>query len=91
MREYGIGRGLSYQGLYFILTGRFTDAGLDKALAEKLSPHSLRHSFVTLAIRGGATITQAQAAARYADPRTTMRYAHELNDLDDNVVDYVKF
>ncbi|KAB8146052.1 tyrosine-type recombinase/integrase [Chloroflexia bacterium SDU3-3] len=55
------------------------------------SPHALRHSFVTLAIRGGASVTQAQAAARHKDPRTTMRYAHDLQNLDDNAVDYVKF
>ncbi|KAB8141370.1 tyrosine-type recombinase/integrase [Chloroflexia bacterium SDU3-3] len=55
------------------------------------SPHSLRHSFVTLAIRGGASVAQAQAAARHKDPRTTMRYAHDLQNLDDNAVDDVKF
>ncbi|KAB8139731.1 tyrosine-type recombinase/integrase [Chloroflexia bacterium SDU3-3] len=91
VRTFGVQGALSYQGLYFILTERFTNAGLEQTLAQGLSPHSLRHSFVTLAIRGGASVTQAQAAARHKDPRTTMRYAHDLQNLDDNAVDYVKF
>jgi site-specific recombinase XerD len=78
---------LSYAGLKFILRSRFEAA----ELAEQLSPHSLRHSFITLAIRGGATLAQVQAAARHADPRTTMRYVHGMDDLDNNAVDYVNW
>ncbi|KAB8141086.1 tyrosine-type recombinase/integrase [Chloroflexia bacterium SDU3-3] len=73
------------------MTELFTSAGLEQTLAQGRSPHALRHSFVTLAIRGGASVTQAQAAARHKDPRTTMRYAHDLQNLDDNAVDDVKF
>ena len=78
---------LSYAGLKYILRGRFAAA----ELSERLSPHSLRHSFITLAIRGGATLAQVQAAARHADPRTTMRYVHGMDDLDNNAVDYVNW
>ncbi|GAC1555330.1 MAG: site-specific tyrosine recombinase XerD [Herpetosiphon sp.] len=76
---------LTYTGLKFILRERFRAAGLSAAL----SPHSLRHSFVTLALRGGATLPMVQAAARHASPQTTMRYAHDLDDLDNNAADYV--
>jgi len=31
-----------------------------------LSPHSLRHSFIALALRGGAGLRMVQAAARHA-------------------------
>lgn len=89
-RQYRAAGRLSYAGLYFILTTRFRNANLDPQLAEALAPHSTRHTFITLAIRGGASIAKAQAAARHADPRTTMRYAHDMDDLDDNAVDYVK-
>lgn len=57
----------------------------------KASPHSLRHSFVTLALKGGAALPKVQAAARHADPRTTMRYAHDQDELEDNAVDYVSW
>lgn len=86
-RVYTIGAGLTYVGLKSILRARFNAAALD----HRLSPHSLRHSFVTLALRGGASLPKVQAAARHASPQTTIRYAHGLDDLDDNAVDYVKW
>lgn len=57
----------------------------------RVTPHGLRHSFVTLALKGGAPLTKVQEAARHADPKTTMRYAHDQNSLDDNAVDYVNW
>lgn len=57
----------------------------------KLTPHGLRHSFITLALKGGASLSKVQAAARHTDPKTTMRYAHDQNNLDDNAVDYVNW
>ena len=84
---YRVYEPLSYPGLKFILRSRFAAA----ELSSHLSPHSLRHSFITLAIRGGATLAQVQAAARHADPRTTMRYVHGMDDLDNNAVDYVNW
>jgi integrase/recombinase XerD len=57
----------------------------------KVTPHGLRHSFVTLALKGGAPIAKVQAAARHSDPKTTMRYAHDQDELDDNAVDYVNW
>ena len=84
---YRVYEPLSYAGLKYILRSRFAAA----ELSNHLSPHSLRHSFITLAIRGGATLAQVQAAARHADPRTTMRYVHGMDDLDNNAVDYVNW
>ena len=78
---------LAYTGLKFLLQERFTEAGLSPLL----TPHGLRHSFVTLALRGGAALTRVQAAARHKSPQTTMRYAHEQDELDDNAVDYVRW
>lgn len=84
---YRVDGPLAYTGLKFILRERFKAAGL----SETLSPHSLRHSFVTLALRGGATLPMVQAAARHASPQTTIRYAHGLDDLDNNAADYVNW
>jgi site-specific recombinase XerD len=90
VRQYKVAGQLSYIGLYWLLNERFRQADLG-AKAADLSPHSLRHSFVTLALKGGASIAQTQAAARHADPATTMRYAHDMDSLDDNAVDYVTY
>ena len=56
----------------------------------ELTPHGLRATFITLAIEGGATLTQAQYAAGHSDPRTTERYQRRKLNLDDNAVDYIK-
>jgi integrase/recombinase XerD len=53
-------------------------AGIEK----KLSPHSLRHGFVTLSLEAGATLTDVQDAAGHADPRTTRRYDRARHRLD---------
>lgn len=45
----------------------------------RLTAHSLRHTCVTLALAGGATVQEAQAMARHTSVNVTMRYAHNLN------------
>ena len=56
----------------------FEAAGID---SDRITAHSLRHSAVTYALMGGASIQQAQSMARHSDPRTTMIYAHNLERL----------
>ena len=55
-------------------------AGL--ACADQLSPHSLRHAFVTLALDAGVSLRDVQDAAGHADPRTTRRYDRARHNLD---------
>jgi integrase/recombinase XerD len=55
-------------------------AGLD--CADQLSPHSLRHAFVTLALDAGVALRDVQDAAGHADPRTTRRYDRARHNLD---------
>ena len=55
----------------------------------RVSAHSLRHSFVTLAIEGGASILQAQTAARHRSIQTTLVYFHEHARLSDPVEDKI--
>jgi site-specific recombinase XerD len=59
-------------------------------IAKRITPHSLRHTAVTLALDGGATVRQVQAFARHSDPKTTMRYDRNRGDLDDNGTDYIR-
>jgi len=53
-------------------------AGIDK----NISPHSLRHSFITAALDAGVALRDVQEAASHADPRTTMRYDRARRSLD---------
>ena len=43
-------------------------------ITKHISPHSLRHSFITAALDAGVPLRDVQIAARHADPRTTTRY-----------------
>jgi site-specific recombinase XerD len=47
-----------------------------------ISPHSLRHSFITAALDAGVALRDVQEAASHADPRTTMRYDRARGSLD---------
>ena len=40
-------------------------------VSKHISPHSLRHSFITAALDAGVPLRDVQIAARHADPRTT--------------------
>jgi integrase/recombinase XerD len=62
---------------------------LGKETAEKISPHSLRHCFITLALEAGASLRRVQYAAGHSDPRTTERYDRARENLSDNAADYV--
>jgi integrase len=53
-------------------------AGIDK----RISPHSLRHSFITAALDAGVPLRDVQEAASHSDPRTTMRYDRGRGSLD---------
>ncbi|MCK5119820.1 MAG: tyrosine-type recombinase/integrase, partial [Candidatus Latescibacteria bacterium] len=59
-------------------------------IKKRVSPHSLRHTCITLCLDGGGSIRQAQYLARHGDPRTTMRYDRNRNNLDDHGTDYVQ-
>jgi integrase/recombinase XerD len=50
--------------------------------ADRISPHSLRHSFAVITTERGASLDQLQAAMGHADPRTTRRYQHSVNRLE---------
>jgi site-specific recombinase XerD len=47
----------------------------------QISPHSLRHTFATIALDVGATLHDLQDSMGHADPRTTRRYDRARNTL----------
>ena len=51
-------------------------------ITKRISPHSLRHSFITAALDAGVPLRDVQEAASHADPRTTMRYDRARQSLD---------
>jgi integrase/recombinase XerD len=51
-------------------------------ISKRISPHSLRHSFITAALDAGVPLRDVQEAASHADPRTTMRYDRARRSLD---------
>lgn len=47
----------------------------------KISPHSLRHAFATIALDAGTTLRDLQDSMGHVDPRTTRRYDRARNTL----------
>lgn len=54
------------------------------AVWDQISPHSLRHTGITLALDAGVSLRDVQDFARHRDPRTTRRYDHSRDNLDRN-------
>ncbi len=54
------------------------EAGISSS---RLTAHSLRHTAVTFALIGGATVQEAQALARHSSIETTLIYAHNLDRM----------
>jgi integrase len=64
------GRRLDRHGAGRIVRRVARQAGIAKAV----TPHTLRHAFITAALDAGVPLRDVQEAASHADPRTTMRY-----------------
>jgi integrase/recombinase XerD len=66
------GSPLTRQGLYKIVQGHARRAGLE----ERMSPHTLRHSFATHLLAGGCDLRSLQEMLGHADLATTQVYTH---------------
>jgi integrase/recombinase XerD len=66
------GAGLSRQGLYKIVQRHARSAGLE----QRMSPHTLRHTFATHLLAGGCDLRSLQEMLGHADIGTTQIYTH---------------
>ena len=70
------GRRLTRQGFWVILKGLSERAGL----GGKITPHTLRHTFATHLLRGGAPLRHVQELLGHASITTTQVYTHLTSD-----------
>ncbi len=66
------GGALTRQGLYKIVQGHARTAGLE----QRMSPHTLRHTFATHLLAGGCDLRSLQEMLGHADLATTQVYTH---------------
>ena len=66
------GQALTRQGLYKIVRRHAQSAGL----ADRMSPHTLRHTFATHLLSGGCDLRSVQEMLGHADVSTTQLYTH---------------
>ncbi|ODS33205.1 MAG: site-specific tyrosine recombinase [Candidatus Scalindua rubra] len=69
---------ITTRSVSWIVKEHLRGIGLDDS---RLTAHSLRHTSITLALQGGATIQEAQALGRHSDINTTLVYAHNINRI----------
>lgn len=85
-RNYG--ERLTSRSISRIVKNTLRAAGLDD---RRLTAHSLRHTAISIAIRNGASLEQAQAMARHGSPATTMIYYHNLERVTKGAEKYIDF
>ena len=70
------GERLTRQGFWLILKGHAKRAGING----KITPHTLRHSFATHLLQGGAPLRHVQELLGHASITTTQVYTHLTSD-----------
>lgn len=82
------GKALTTRSISRIIKTALRHIGLDD---KRLTAHSLRHTAITLSIKGGASLQQAQAMARHSDPKTTLIYFHNIDRVKEGAEKCITF
>lgn len=78
-----LGRPLSRQMVFMVIRDQARAAGIER----RISPHTLRHSFATHLLEGGASLAAIRDMLGHADIATTEIYTHvELSGLRDEIL-----
>ena len=78
-----LGRPLSRQMVFMVIKELAKEVGIGKSI----SPHTLRHSFATHLLEGGASLSAIRDMLGHADIATTEIYTHvELTGLRDEIL-----
>ena len=78
-----LGRPLSRQMVFMVIKELAKEVGIRKSI----SPHTLRHSFATHLLEGGASLSAIRDMLGHADIATTEIYTHvELTGLRDEIL-----
>ena len=70
------GEGLTREGLWLIIKGYAKQLGLE----DRVTPHTLRHSFATHMLNGGAGLREVQPPSGPRNISTTQVYTHISQD-----------
>lgn len=73
----GTGRRLFAADVWRVMRRLAARAGLPDDLTGRLGPEAMRHSFATLYLDAGGSLSELQEVMGHADPRTTRRYDRE--------------
>ncbi len=74
--NYHIDSALSTRSISRIVKNSLIDAGYD---SDRLCAHSLRHTAVTLALKGGEKLEAVKEFARHSSIDTTLTYSHAID------------
>lgn len=85
--DQNYGSRLSSTSISMIVKNALIDINLNNA---RFTAHSLRHTAITLALKHGATLQEAQALGRHANINTTMVYAHNLDRVANAAEDKIE-
>lgn len=80
------GSRLKTRTIRHIVKGLLLNIGIN---SPRITSHSLRHSAITFALLGGASIQEAQLIAGHENVNTTLIYAHNLDKLNTDYEEHI--